>query len=264
MTEYDRTDIPDAYDRGRDHGPQVLDLWMRTFAAYLEGPSARIVDLGCGTGRFADALSVHFNAEVVAVDPSVKMLRQALTKPHGGRVHYVRASAEAIPLQSESIDAIVMSMSLHHFSDQAAAAAECRRVLHDDGRVFIRTGTREQIRAYPYYPFFPTSHPILEEVLPDSGSVCRLFEAAGLHRIAQVLVTQTIAPDWATFADKLASRADSVLARLDREDFERGVAAVRQYAEGGKSEPVIEPIDLFVFHRGARTSGVISAEPTRE
>ena len=26
--DYDATDIPVAYDRGRDHGPEVLDLWM--------------------------------------------------------------------------------------------------------------------------------------------------------------------------------------------------------------------------------------------
>jgi len=32
MTDYDNTDIPSVYDRARDHGPVVSDLWMRMVA----------------------------------------------------------------------------------------------------------------------------------------------------------------------------------------------------------------------------------------
>jgi hypothetical protein len=28
-TSYDQTNIPEVYDQGRDHGPAVLDQWMR-------------------------------------------------------------------------------------------------------------------------------------------------------------------------------------------------------------------------------------------
>lgn len=251
MTEYDRTDIPTAYDRGRDHGPHLLALWTRALEAHLTRPPARILDLGCGTGRFSDALSAHFRADVIGLDPSVKMLSQALAKPHGTRVRYARACAEAMPLPAESVDVIFMSMSLHHFSSHDQAATECCRVLRADGRLFIRNGTREQIPAYPYYPFFPASHPILEEVLPASARIRATFEAAGFRLIAQDLITQEIAPDWATYADKLATRSDSVLARLSDEDFERGIAAIRRHAERaerGDREAVTEPIDLFVFH----------------
>jgi ubiquinone/menaquinone biosynthesis C-methylase UbiE len=128
MTDYDRTDIPAGYDRDRDHGPEVLDLWMRNIAAHLPGTPARILDLGCGTGRFADALSVRFNAEVVDIDPSFQRLSRALAKRHDGRVGYVRARGEALPLPSASIDLIVMSMWFHHLSDHSLVASECRRV----------------------------------------------------------------------------------------------------------------------------------------
>lgn len=247
MTEYDRTDIPTAYDRGRDHGPRLLALWTHALEAHLARPPARILDLGCGTGRFSDALSAHFRADVIGLDPSVKMLSQALAKPHSTRVRYARACAEAMPLPAESVDVIFMSMSLHHFSSHDQAAGECRRVLRDDGRLFIRNGTREQIPAYPYYPFFPASHPILEEVLPASPRIRATFEAAGFQLIAQDLITQEVAPDWATYAEKLTTRSDSVLARLSDEDFDRGIAAIRRHAEHAGPEAVVEPIDLFVF-----------------
>jgi ubiquinone/menaquinone biosynthesis C-methylase UbiE len=247
VTEYDRTDIPSAYDRGRDHGPHLLELWTGAIRAHLTHPPQLILDLGCGTGRFSGALSEHFHADVVGLDPSVKMLSQAAAKPHGPRVRYARARAEAMPLRSGSIDVIFMSMSLHHFSSHAQAAAECRRVLSANGRLFIRNGTREQIPFYPYYPFFPSSHPILEEVLPSSDAIRATFEAAGLRLIAQDLINQEIAPDWATYADKLTTRSDSVLARLSDDDFARGIAAIRRHAPRADPERVVEPIDLFVF-----------------
>lgn len=248
MTDYDRTEIPAAYDHARDHGPEVLDLWTRTVEVLLDGRSiTRILDLGCGTGRFSEGLAARFDAEVIGLDPSSKMLEIARRKQRDPRVRYEIGRAEAIPLANESVDLIFMSMSLHHFADRTAAARECRRVLSPAGSVMIRTATREQIASYPYSPFFPASIPLMEETLPSHDDVRATFAAAGLEVVDWKLVTQTIAPDWTTYAEKLAAGGDSILVRLSREDFEAGLAAIRRYgvAEGG--EPVMEHIDLFVL-----------------
>ncbi|HVE32056.1 MAG TPA: class I SAM-dependent methyltransferase [Gemmatimonadaceae bacterium] len=248
MTDYDRTEIPAVYDRARDHGPEVLDLWTRTVEVLLDGRSiARILDLGCGTGRFSEGLAAQFDAEVIGLDPSSKMLEIARRKQRDPRVRYEIGRAEAIPLGDESVDLIFMSMSLHHFTDQAAAARECRRVLSPAGSVMIRTGTREQIASYPYSPFFPASMPLMEDTLPSREDVRATFAAAGLEVADWKLVPQTIAPDWATYAEKLAAGGDSILARLSRQDFEAGLAAVRRYGVAEGREPVVEQVDLFVL-----------------
>ena len=84
--DYDLTTIPDAYDRGRDHGPEVLNLWMSVIESHLAGGSvSMILDLGCGTGRFSDSLASRFGARVVGLDPSEKMLDQARRKRSGAR-----------------------------------------------------------------------------------------------------------------------------------------------------------------------------------
>jgi ubiquinone/menaquinone biosynthesis C-methylase UbiE len=248
MTDYDLTDIPAAYDRARDHGPEVLDLWMRVTADHLEGRSiTRILDLGCGTGRFSEGLAARFNADVIGLDPSVKMLQLAREKQRDARVHYHLGRAEALPVRSESVDLVFMSMSLHHFTDPVVAARECRRVLRNTGSVVIRTGTREQIPAYPYVPFFESSRRLLEEILPGSADIRANFTAADLHMVAARTITQTIASDWMVYAEKLAAGGDSLLARLSRQDFEDGLAAVRRHAVSDGRRPVVEPIDLFVF-----------------
>ena len=247
--DYDRTDIPSAYDRGRDHGPALLDLWMKTVAAHLNGYTPkRILDLGCGTGRFSYSLASYFDAELIGIDPSFKMLIQAHEKRSEGQNTYFQiARGEEMPLASQSIDLIFMSMSFHHLSDRRRAARECRRVLRAGGSVFVRTGSREQVPTYPYYAFIPATHPILLEVLPDSADVRDPFEAAGFQLRAHDLIEQTIAPSWEVYADKLETGSDSVLARLDRRDVESGIAAVRAHGARVGTQDIVEQIDLFVF-----------------
>src|SRR2546427_13252935 len=164
--DYDATDIAVSYDRGRDHGPEVLDLWMNVVSAHVKDQRIKtILDLGCGTGRFSEALAVHFDAEVIGIDPSKKMLEQARGKQTDPRVRYQVGRAEAIPLPDESVDLVFMSMIFHHPQDPALAARECRRVLRDGGIAFLRAGTRERISSYPYVDFFPASRPVLESCL---------------------------------------------------------------------------------------------------
>jgi len=246
--DYDLTDIPAAYDRGRDHGPEVLELWMHALESHLEGQTiTNILDLGCGTGRFSESLAVRFNAEVIGIDPSTKMLAQAREKRRDSRVQYRHGCAEAIPLPSQSVDMIFISMSFHHFSDPRVATRECRRVLREQGRAFVRTGTREQIPSYPYVPFFPSSWSMLEELLPDSANVREVFEAAGFQMVASEMITQTVASGWAAYAVKLSAGGDSVLARLSRQELEAGLAALRSHGTDVDDQTVVEPIDLFVF-----------------
>jgi ubiquinone/menaquinone biosynthesis C-methylase UbiE len=246
--DYDATNIPVGYDLGRSHGPEFLDLWMSTIARHLEERNVkRILDLGCGTGRFTNALAAHFDAEVIGIDPSKKMLEQARSKQIGQRVRYDIGSAEAIPLPDDSVDLVFMSMIFHHLAEPALAARECRRVLREGGTAFLRAGTRERISAYPYVDFFPASRPILERVLAKRDDVCQVFEAAGFRVAAVDLVTQQIAPSLERYADKLSAGADSVLASLSDSDFEAGMKALRAQAAQVDSQSVCEPIDVFVF-----------------
>src|ERR1700733_1050750 len=129
--DYDKGNIPASYDAGRSYSPATLASWLERISKCTpRGRLATILDLGCGTGRFSGALANHFNADVIAVDRSAKMLAEA-RKKSAPRLRYVRASGEALPLRNGSIDMVFMSMVFHHFEDQLLAARECRRVLRD-------------------------------------------------------------------------------------------------------------------------------------
>jgi ubiquinone/menaquinone biosynthesis C-methylase UbiE len=245
---YDATDIPIAYDRGRDHGPEVLNLWMNVVSSHVKGQRIRtILDLGCGTGRFSEALAVRFDAEVIGIDPSTKMLEQARSKQHDRRSRYELGHGESIPLPADSVDLVFISMVFHHFADPKLAASECRRVLRTGGTVFLRAGILERIASYPYVDFFPESVRVLEECLSTSAFVREVFEAAGLRTVVAEVVTQEIAPSHAAYAEKLAAGADSVLASLSQSEFAAGMKALRSHAARVDDQAVLEPIDVFVF-----------------
>jgi ubiquinone/menaquinone biosynthesis C-methylase UbiE len=242
--DYDKTDIAKTYHQARSHGPDFLELWMNTVASHVGPPVVRtVLDLGCGTGRFSEGLATRLNASVIGADPSIKMLGEGKRNGHS-RVSYICGPAESIPLDTGSVDLIFISMAFHHFTDPARAAQECRRVLRQNGRLFLRTGCRERVSVYPYVPYFPSSKALIEARLPSLEFQREVFKAASFQLLFSGVVVQEIASDYQEYADKLALKADSVLVSLDDKEFNAGVAAVRAERNPG---PISEPIDFVVF-----------------
>lgn len=251
MVKYDATEIPRGYDRARTRSPEVLALWMSTVAEHAGSAGAidTILDLGCGTGRFSEPLRAHFGARVIGIDPSQKMLAQAVQKPDATSVSYLMGSGESIPLRDGSVDLVFMSMIFHHLTNPSKAAAECRRVLRENGAVFLRAGSAERIPAYPPSRWFPASVAIMERVLPPCRSMRETFEAAGLRTITSGVIEQRIADSHAGYADQVAVGGDSVLAQLAPAELDAGLAALLAFAAEVDPRPVIEPIDFIVFSK---------------
>lgn len=65
--DYDATDIAVTYNCGRDHGPEFLNLWMNVVSSHLKDQRIQtILDLGCDTGRFSEALRTRFDRKLSA------------------------------------------------------------------------------------------------------------------------------------------------------------------------------------------------------
>lgn len=92
----------------------------------------RVLDLGCGKGRFAVHLQAA-GAAVVGMDPSAVMLRKA---PLPDRL---RATATRLPFATGVFDRVMAVEVLEHLTPSACDAAlrEMRRVLRPGGRVAI-------------------------------------------------------------------------------------------------------------------------------
>ena len=78
-----------------------------------------ILNVGAGTGSYEPQSRM-----VIAVEPSRTMIAQ---RPVGA-APVVQAFAEALPFQNDSFDAVLATLTVHHWKDQAKGFAECGRV----------------------------------------------------------------------------------------------------------------------------------------
>ena len=213
--------------------------------AALAGPATRVLDLGCGTGRFTVALAERLGALVIGIDPSALMLSQARSKRHP-RVSYVRAAAERLPLAAASVSLLFMSQVFHHLNDRQQALRECRRVLTRSGRFLMRCSTLDE--RVPFEDFFPETTRLMRERIPGRAELRETIEASGFALTHHSVIEQQVAINHAAYADNIALRGDSLIASLSHSDFEAGLRALRSFAASpGGGAPVRERIDLFVF-----------------
>lgn len=64
------------------------------------------------------------------------------------------------------------------------------------------------------------------------------------------VVIGEVAESWTVYAEKVAHRADSILAQITDEQFEKGLIALRDHARAAPpDQAVTEPVDFFVFRR---------------
>ena len=111
----------------------VQDAVLR---ALRKAPPARILDVGCGTGRLTTRLARELPASrVVGCDFSRGMLRHAYA--NGSALAWVQGDAQRLPFADGSFDAVVSTEAFHWFPDPGSALAAFHRVLAPRGRLLI-------------------------------------------------------------------------------------------------------------------------------
>ncbi|MGO2141736.1 MAG: class I SAM-dependent methyltransferase [Leucobacter sp.] len=113
-------------------GP-VTEQLRREVARALAGADS-VADIGCGTGFIVDGL-VASGVGVVGVDASKNMLRRAVAL---GRVSSaVHCTAAQVPLDSASVDAVVMTNLLHAHPEPRGVLQEAIRLLRPGGTLVL-------------------------------------------------------------------------------------------------------------------------------
>jgi ubiquinone/menaquinone biosynthesis C-methylase UbiE len=170
----------EATFRGR-LGAQALDGLPR---------GATVVDVGCGTGTQAIALAMAaelHGAALIGVDGDPEVLARARAKPWADKVEWRHGLATGLPVPSESVDRVVMSLLLHHLdaAEKRAALAQAIRVLRPGGRLHVADWGR------PRDPLMRAAAWALQRVdgaeglrEPLEGAVPMLLAEAGFAAVA--------------------------------------------------------------------------------
>lgn len=134
----------DESSRDEEHFPSTIDPRIYHVRLILEyfGDLAgrRVLDAGCGKGRFARVLKErHPAAEVCGLDISEAMLRHV---PEG--VRPVAGSLTELPFSAAAFDAAYATESLEHAVDIEGAVGELCRVVKPGGQIVIIDKNAEQ------------------------------------------------------------------------------------------------------------------------
>ena len=102
-------------------------------------PGEHVLDVGTGTGAVALSAASLVGAAglVTGIDISAEMLSLARARAEAtnqSNLTFAEGSAEKIPGEGASFDAVLASLSLMYVINRAAAARECARVLRPGGR----------------------------------------------------------------------------------------------------------------------------------
>jgi O-methyltransferase len=111
---------------------------LKRLVGHVDIRGKRVLDVGCGRGGNAAALSRYFGAaEVVGLDlsaPAITLARRAIDDP---RVTFVIGDALSLPFAEGRFDVITNIESAQHYPDKNRFFNEARRVLAPGGHFCI-------------------------------------------------------------------------------------------------------------------------------
>lgn len=243
LTDYGRQ--APLYDRGRALPAKGLGPWVGAAQPFL-ADAKTLVDVGAGTGIFAHAFAEAFPAlTVLAVEPSVPMLERARVERSHPRVRYLEGTAEALPLD-EPVDVAWLSTVVHHV-DRARAAASLAQRVRPGGHVLLRGVWPGRTAGITLFHWFPEAAAVIESAYPTFEEVRAVFHDAGLEFAARLDVQQETAGSLQEYFDKVETRADTAMARIEDRAFHEGLERLRHAVDTATPTAVVDTLELTVF-----------------
>lgn len=139
--------IGHSYTQTRQPDPRIVDALVSRLAL---PHGSLIADIGAGTGSYTNALAER-GFKIQAVEPSVVMREQAAAHPN---VTWHEGTAEHLPLPDASVQGVISTLAIHHFSDLRQALHEMNRVVGEGPLIFFTFDYRQIDRLWlgDYFP----------------------------------------------------------------------------------------------------------------
>ncbi len=132
-------------------------LWRKSLVKWMQSDDPKqILDVAAGTGELAIALWKKFRVKITAVDLSQEMLNLAdkKIKELGADITIQKANAENLPFESNKFDAVSVGFGVRNFENLEKGLSELRRVVKENGNVYILEFSKMEGVLSPLYNFY--------------------------------------------------------------------------------------------------------------
>ena len=246
QVDYDR--IAATYDRrfvgGDTRG--VADALSALAQGLVPG---RILEAGCGTGRWLAALQ-PLGGRLYGLDLSAGMLERAQQRQ--GLRRLVRGRAGQLPFPAAEFDLVYCVNAIHHFRSPRDFVFEARRLLRPGGALAVGTMDPRQLQSRWYvYEYFSGTYETDLARFPSWGTILDWMAAAGFRRIEWQPADQIVdAKVGRAVLDDYFLKKDacSQLSLLSDEEYQAGLRRIEAALAEAEAtgEPVTFAVDLFL------------------
>jgi len=156
-----------------------------------------LVDAGCGTGLYSAALVKNVK-KIEAVDLNAGMLKIAKERMKlegkNGLINFYISSIDALPLDNDTADAVMINQVLHHLPDNSTRGwahhekvfREFWRVLKSGGMLIINSCSTEQIECgFWFYNLIPDAKQKMAQKVINLRDLTNLLKKCGFSNTVQ-------------------------------------------------------------------------------
>ena len=242
-TKYNKIGI--NYNQTRKADPYLTEQLLKHLNPNKEG---LYLDIGCGTGNYTNALQKK-GFQFIGIDPSIEMLQKGQAQNED--IQWKIGSAEKTDLAQKSVNGIIGTLTIHHWTNLTRAFSELEYILKPNGKIVIFTSTPQQMKGYWLNHYFPK---MLEDSMVQMPTL-KTVEDAMLSAGLKITTTEiyNIKPDLKDqflycgkqnpefyFDETIRHGISSFSALSNKDEVEIGLATLRTDIDSGKINQIIK------------------------
>lgn len=181
--------------------------------------SRRVLDIGCGTGRFLAQLAEV--AKAWGVDASPEMLEVARSRAGGAGLKL--GSAEELPFKDGWFERATMWL-VAHLVDRPRAFAEAHRVVVPGGRFAVATFDPSYFDEFWLNELFPSMESADRERFPTARELGEQLRRAGFAETGLTPLSQRGSLERDTALERIRGKHISTFDLISDEEYEEGLA----------------------------------------
>lgn len=244
MLDYDR--LAAEYAQHRQVHPEVL---RRLLTMGALDASAKVLEVGCGTGNYSRAIEEAVGCVCCGIDPSTQMLAHARRQTN--RVIFQQGYAEQLGFAAATFDLVFSVDVIHHVGNRFAYFQEAQRVLRLGGKFCTVTDSETIIRQrQPLSVYFPATIEVELARYPRLGDLRMYLDQLGFTAV-QAIDVEFAYPE--SNLERYRAKAYSCLHLISEAAFQQGITQMEQALRQGPL-PAVARYTLLWATKAANTS----------